>query len=69
MSKFSIPVNGNVITDSQLLLNKLKTVILENNLSKNVINALKELLQSEELDAIFGTKEKEKLQLIFAAVK
>lgn len=69
MSKFSIPVNGNVITDSQLLLTKLKTAILDNNLSKNVINAIKELLQSEELDAVFGAKEKEKLQLIFAGVK
>ena len=66
MSKFSIPVYGQVLTDSQLLLQKLKALIVEKKLPSNLVAALKELLQSEELNSIFGIREKEKLQMIVA---
>ena len=69
MSKFSIPVTGSVVTDSQFLLNKLKAVFAGNKLPGNLLNALKDFIQSEEFNNIFAPKEKEKLQMIFAGIK
>lgn len=66
MSKFSIPVYGQVITDSQVLIQKIKVLIAGNKLPLHLLNALKDLLETDDLNNLFGAKDKEKLQLIFA---
>ena len=70
MSKLSIPVAGNVITDSTLLLQRIKCLLAAGSaLPGSLLTALKEFVASEDLLHLFGAHEGERLQLIAARVE